>query len=61
MTRWRRWLAYAGFGAAALAVWTDRRPVAWVAIVLLGLALGMRLVERVRSRRAASVRDSLSE
>lgn len=61
MTQWRRWLAYAGFGAAALAVWTDRRPFACVAIVLLGLALGMRLVERVRSRRAASVRDSLSE
>lgn len=61
MTRWRQWLAYAGFGAAALAVWTDRRPFAWVAIVLLGLVLGMRLVDRVRSRRAASVRDSLSE
>ena len=61
MTRWRRWLAYAGFGAAALAVWTDRRPLAWAAIVLLGLALGMRLLERTRARRAASVRDSLSE
>ena len=61
MTRWRQGLAYAGFGAAALAVWTDRRPFAWAAIVLLGLVLWMRLVERVRSRRAASVRDSLSE
>ena len=61
MTRWRRWLAYAGFGAAAVAVWTDRRPFAWVAIMLLGLALGMRVVERARARRAASVRDSLSE
>ena len=61
MTRWRRWLAYAGFGAAALAVVTDRPPVAWAAIILLGLALGMRLVERVRARRAASARDSLSE
>lgn len=61
MMQWWRWLAYAGFGAAALAVWTDRRPFVWVAIVLLGLALGMRLIARVRSRRAASVRDSLSE
>ena len=61
MSRWRRWLAYAGFASAALAVWADRRFLAWAAIVLLGLALGMRMVERVRSRRAASVRDSLSE
>lgn len=61
MTRWRRWLAYAGFGAAALAVATDHRFLAWAAIVLLGLALGMRLMERVRARRAASVRDTLSE
>ena len=61
MTQWRRWLAYAGFGAAALAVAMDRRPLAWMAIVLLGLTLGMRLMALVRSRRAASVRDSLSE
>jgi uncharacterized membrane protein len=61
MSRWRRWLAYAGFGAAAVAVATDRRFLAWAAIVLLGLALGMRLTERVRARRAASVRDTLSE
>jgi uncharacterized membrane protein len=61
MTRWRRWLAYAGFGAAALAVGTDRRFLAWAAIMLLGLALGMRVVELARARRAASVRDTLSE
>ncbi len=61
MTRWRRWLAYAGFGAAAVAVGTNRRFLAWAAIVLLGLALGIRLIERMRAGRAASVRDTLSE
>ena len=61
MTRWKRWLAYAGFGVAVLAVMTDRPPVAWAAIILLGLALGARLVARARARRAASGRDSLSD
>ncbi len=64
MNRWKQVLAYAGFSLAALAVATDRRPVAWVAIALLGLALTIRLVERVkerRSRRSPSGRDSLSD
>jgi len=61
MTRWRRWLSYAGFGAAALAVTTERPPVVWAAIILLALALGARLVERGRARRAASARDSMSD
>jgi hypothetical protein len=64
MNRWKQLLAYAGFALAALAVATDRRPPAWVAIALLGLALSLRMVERVRerrSRRSASSRDSLSD
>jgi hypothetical protein len=61
MTRWKRGLAYAGFGAAALAVLTERPAAVWLAIVLLGLALGIRLVERARARKAASARDSMSE
>lgn len=35
--------------------------MAWAAIVLLALALGLRLVERLRERRRASARDTLSE
>jgi hypothetical protein len=64
MNRWKQLFAYAGFGLAALAVATDRPPVAWGAIALLGLALSLRVVESVRerrSRRSASGRDSLSD
>jgi hypothetical protein len=61
MRQWKRGLAYAGFGAALLAVTTDRPELAWTAIVLLALALGLRIAERIRDRRAASARDSLSE
>ena len=64
MNRWKQLLAYAGFALAALAVATDRRLVAWVAIALLGLALGLSVMERVRerrSRKSASGRDSLSD
>ncbi len=64
MNRSKQLLAYAGFALAALAVATDRRPLAWGAIALLGLALSLRVVERVRerrSRRSASGRDSLSD
>jgi len=63
MNRWKQLLAYAGFALAAVAVATDRRPVAWGAIAVLGLALSLRVVERVRerSRRSASGRDSLSD
>ncbi len=63
MNRWKHVLAYAGFALAAVGVATDRRPVAWGAIALLGLALSLRVMERVRerrSRRSASGRDSLS-
>ena len=61
MTRWKRWLAYVGFAAAVLAVTTGLRAVTWSAIILLGMALGIRLMGRVRARRAASARDSMSE
>ena len=64
MNRWKQLLAYAGFALAALAVATDRPPVAWWAIALLGLALGLRVMERVRerrSRKSASGRHSLSD
>jgi hypothetical protein len=64
MNRWKQLLAYAGFALAALAVATDRRPLAWGAIALLGLALSLRVVERVRerrSRRSTSGRGSLSD
>ena len=61
MKHWKHGFAYAGFGGAVLTVLTGRRELAWVAIVLLALALGLRLGERVRERRAASARDTLSE
>jgi len=61
MRRWKHGFACAGFGGAILAVTTRRSELAWAAIVLLALALGIRLVERVRERRTASARDTLSE
>ena len=61
MSRWKRALAYVGFVGALLAVGTGRSVIAWVSIVLLGLALGLRVVERVKQRRSASARDTLSE
>ena len=61
MIRWKRYLAWAGFAAALLAIVLDRPVVTWVAISLLGLAFAIRLALRIRARRTASRRDSLSE
>jgi len=61
MRRWKHGFACAGFGGAILAVTTGHSELAWAAIALLALALGIRLVERVRERRTASARDTLSE
>jgi membrane protein implicated in regulation of membrane protease activity len=60
MTRWKHALAWVGFGLAALAVATDRPIITWAAISFLGLALILRLLVRIRARRSASERDSLS-
>jgi hypothetical protein len=60
MRRWKHALAWAGFGVAALAAATDRPIVGWVAIALLLGALAIRILERVRARRSASGRDSMS-
>ncbi len=61
MKHWKHGFAYAGFGGAVLTVLTGRAELAWAAIVLLALALGLRLWERARERRTASARDTLSE
>lgn len=61
MRRWKQGLAWAGFGLAALAVASDRSALVWAAISLLSLALAIRVVERIRARRSAPARDSLSE
>ena len=61
MKHWKHGFAYAGFGGAVLTVLTGRPELAWAAIVLLALALGLRLWERAHERRSASARDTLSE
>lgn len=61
MIRWKRFLAWAGFAAALLAIVVDRPVTTWVAIALLGLAFALRVVPRIQARRTASRRDRLSE
>jgi hypothetical protein len=61
MTRWKQGLALAGMLAAVVAVTTRQAVVFWVAVALLAGSLILRVVERVRARRAASMQDSLSD
>jgi hypothetical protein len=61
MMRLRIALGIAGLLAAVLAVTTENRAVFWVAVVLLTGSLVLRIVARIRARRAAVVQDSMSE
>lgn len=56
MTRAKYWLSMAGMALAVVGVATENRYVVWAAIVVLGLAVGVRLV--LRSKRSDTPPES---
>jgi hypothetical protein len=61
MIRLRIALGIAGLLAAVLAVTTENRAVFWVAVALLTGSLVVRIVARIRARRATTMQDNMSE
>lgn len=61
MMRLRIALGIAGLLAAVLAVTTENRAVFWVAVALLTGSLVVRIVARIRARRATTMQDNMSE
>jgi hypothetical protein len=61
MTWWKQGLGLAGMVAAGVAVLTGQRAIFWVAAGLLVASIALRIVERVRARRAEAAQDTLSE
>ena len=61
MMRLRMALGIAGLLAAVLAVTTEKRAVFWVAVALLTGSLVVRIVARIRARRATTMQDNMSE